>query len=108
MVANTLANGPIGTHHGEMQKRVRNPFRDQFMRKSYDAAVQTYDTKHRNFIYPWGTRCIGNAWATNFWRGYDGMQRNWDKASKESPAYAMWCAGRDIRKAVDGLTSRQK
>lgn len=95
-----LSEGTVGSLHGQMHGLVRNPFKTKFMRANYEAAVKTYDTKHRNFIYPSGRRCIGSAWATHFWRGFDGVERNWDAASKQSSAYAMWCAGRDIHAAI--------
>ncbi len=95
-----LANGSIGSLHGKMHELVRNPFKTKFMHENYAAAVKTYDDKHPSFIYANGKRCVGSAWAGSFWRGFDGVQRNWDRASKQSAAYAMWCAGRDIKKAL--------
>ncbi len=101
MLRTTLSEGPIGERHGEMHTLVRNPFKTKFMRANYEAAVKTYDIRGSNFIYPnTNRRCVGNAWANNFWRGFDGVARNWDHASKQTPAYAMWCAGRDIRQAL--------
>lgn len=98
---NSLAEGSVGSMHGQMHALVRNPFKTKFMRDNYAAAVRTYDAKNRSFIYPNDRRCIGNGWATHFWRGFDGISRNWDHASKQTVAYAMWCAGRDIRAAID-------
>ncbi|MCV9964474.1 hypothetical protein OIU34_21525 [Pararhizobium sp. BT-229] len=101
---NVLSEGPIGDLHGQMCDLVRNPFRNDIMRRQFDAAVSTYDTKHRDFIYPNGRRCVGSAWATNFWRGFEGMAADrWkkDAAARQTPAYACWCAGRDIRAALD-------
>ncbi len=100
MVKNPLSDGPIGSSHGKLSGMVRNPFRTPFMRKNYDAAIKAFDTKAPDFIYPSGRRCIGNAWATSFWRGFDGVSLNWDLASKQTPGYAMWCAGRDIAAAL--------
>ncbi len=101
MFASPLADGCIGKLHGKMHDLVRNPFRTKFMRANYEAAIKTYDEMHRNFIYPSGRRCLGNAWATNFWRGFDGLSRNWDKASKQTASYAMWRAGRDVKAAIN-------
>lgn len=106
---NQLAKGSIGSLHGQMHTLVRNPFKTGFMRRNYDGAIRTYDTKHHNFIYEAsGTRCVGNGWATNFWRGFDGLKLNWDADSKQTASYAMWCAGRDIRKAIDSPRSKLK
>lgn len=102
---NPLANGPIGTRHGEMGSLVKNPFRTKFMRDNYDAAVKVYDAKHKDFITPSGRRSTGNAWANNFWRGFDGYSLNWDRDSKQTAAYAMFCAGRDIAKIVTEKSS---
>lgn len=95
-----LSEGTIGNLHGTMHERVRNPFKSEFMRANYDAAIKTYDDMHPSFIYENGRRCLGSTWAGNFWRGFDGIERNWDAASKQSAAYAMWCAGRDIKVAL--------
>jgi hypothetical protein len=97
---NVLADGSIGELHGKMHELVRNPFRTEFMRRNYDAAISVYDERHRNFIYPSGRRCVGNSWATHFWRGFDGMKANWDSSSEQSPAYAMWRAGQDVAAAI--------
>jgi hypothetical protein len=101
MVGNLLAEGCIGKMHGCMHNLVSNPFKTEFMRKNYDAAIKTYDAKHHNFIYSNNRRCIGNAWATNFWRGFDGLKLNWDSTSKQTPSYAMWRAGRDIKSVLN-------
>lgn len=101
MVANLLAVGSIGAYHGEMGGTVRNPFRSKFMRTNYDSVVSGYDKKHKNFVSPSGARCVGNALATAFWRGFDNISQNWDAASKQTPVYAAWRAGRDIRSVID-------
>jgi hypothetical protein len=103
-----MQHGPIGTHHGKMHELVRNPFRTKFMRDNYDAAIKTYDEKHQNFITANGTRCTGNAWANEFWRGFDNLvdPTRWDAASKQSAGYATYRAGRDVGQAVAILAVR--
>jgi hypothetical protein len=101
---NPLADGSIGDLHGQMRDLVRNPFHNHLMRQQYDAAVFSYDTKHRNFIYATGRRCLGNAWAGSFWRGFDGLNEDqWrrDASSRQTPGYACWRAGKDVRAALD-------
>lgn len=100
MVANLLASGSAGKFHGEMASVVRNPFMTKFMRTNYASMVECYDKRHKNLISPSGARCIGNALAVAFWRGFDGVAQNWDAASKQMAVYAAWCAGRDINKAI--------
>lgn len=75
----------------------RNPFRDRMMRDVYDNAVQAFDEKRRLLFFPDGSRCLGNGFASFFWRGYDGVTPGqWDRASKRMLGYAAWRAGRDI------------
>lgn len=105
MVANLLASGSIGEFHGAMGDIVRNPFKTKFMRINYDAVVSGYDRMHRNFIYPSGARCIGNALAVAFWRGFDDISQNWDAHSRQTPVYAAWRAGRDIKSAIEKKAS---
>jgi hypothetical protein len=77
---------------------MHNPFRERIKRETYNAIVGCYETRHRDLFRPDGSQGRGNAWAGWFWRGYNGVEPNWDRASKDSPGYACWCAGRDIRK----------
>ncbi|MBY3155373.1 hypothetical protein HFO56_23905 [Rhizobium laguerreae] len=101
---NPLADGSIGDLHGQMRDLVRNPFRNKMMKQQYDAAVLTYDTKHKDFIYATGRRCLGNAWAGAFWRGFDGLlDDRWkkDAGSRQTPGYACWRAGKDIKAVLD-------
>lgn len=95
-----------GTHHGEMHKLVRNPFRSKFMKQNFDAAIATYDKRHRNFIHVSGHRCTGNSWATNFWRGYDLIELDYS-GSKDTAAYAMYRAGQEVRRVVDRLKEEE-
>lgn len=48
---NSRYNSTIGSHHGEMARLVRNPFRSKYMRGNFDAAVATYDSRHKDFIH---------------------------------------------------------
>lgn len=108
---NPLADGTVGQLHGKMRDLVRNPFRDKFMVEQFQAAILTYDTKHKNLMYPSGRRCIGNAWATNFWRGFEGMGREqWarDTVSRKTPAYAFWRAGVEIAKAIEAAEKQNR
>jgi hypothetical protein len=103
-----LEDGSIGDLHGQMHDLVRNPFRNKIMKQQYDAAVLTYDTKHKAFIYVTGRRCLGNAWAGAFWRGFDGLfDDRWkkDAGSRQTPGYACWRAGKDIRAVLDARTA---
>lgn len=80
----------------------KNPFTDRTRRRTYDAVVECYVTRHRDIVYPDGSRCRGNSWATAFWRGYDGHTKPvWDRASKQTPGYACYRAGLAVRRAVD-------
>ncbi|AXK43749.1 hypothetical protein [Erythrobacter aureus] len=101
-------NSNIGSRHGEMHSLVKNPFKADFMRRNFDAAIQTYDTKHRNFIHPSGIRCKGNGWAVHFWRGFDQVDLDYT-GLRDSAAYAMYRAGKAIGKALEkeAVTSPQ-
>lgn len=83
-----------------------NTFRDQMMRQNYDAAVDGWRTKHRNFFRPDGGQRRGSSMAENFWRGFDGQPGFGagfiDRASRQTLAYAYWRAGQDCRKEADG------
>ena len=92
-------NGDIGTRHGEMRELVRNPFKTPFMRRNFDAAIETYDTKHKDLIRESGVRCNGNSWAHHFWNGFDEVDRDYT-GIKDSAAYAMYRAGRAIGSIV--------
>ena len=78
--------------------QIRNPFKQPLLAKQFDAMIRVYETKHRDLIRADGGRCMGNAWATNFWRGYDGCKlMRWDAAAKQTPAYACYRAGQVIK-----------
>jgi hypothetical protein len=83
---------------------LRNPFKDRMMRMEYEAAIRAYDVKHKSLFLSNGDRRTvghyGSAFATYFWKGYDGVipgNGRWDAASKRMIAYALWCAGRDVK-----------
>ena len=79
---------------------VRNPFRQQIMKRTFAALVDCYTTKHRDLFRPDGSRNMGNAWAINFWRGYDNSRpEQWDAESRKMVAYACWRAGRIVNEA---------
>ena len=86
---------------------MRNPFRDRTMRATFDAVIECYRSKHPDIWRPnaaggdWQDR-PGNAWAGNFWRGYDGNgSKNWDAHSRRTPGYACFRAGQMVRKEED-------
>ena len=79
-----------------------NRFRDPIMRAQYDAMVSCFRTRHKDLIYPSGARCRGNVAATAFWGGYDRVKRPiWDAHSRQTPAYACYRAGQDVRQFVE-------
>lgn len=79
-----------------------NRFRDAVLRRQYDQMVHCFRTHHHDLIYPSGNRCRGNACAGYFWRGYDGVAiPTWDARSRQTPGYACFRAGQDVRKLVD-------
>jgi hypothetical protein len=82
-----------------------NPFRNAVLRKQYDALVHLYAIKHRDLVRADGKPHRGNSWATNFWRGYEGKDdaSRWDRASRQTPAWACWRAGHDIRKLENSI-----
>lgn len=79
-----------------------NRFRNPMLRKQYDQMLSCFRTRHKDLIYPSGVRCRGNAAAGAFWRGYDGLVNPyWDAVSKQTPAYACFRAGQDVKRFVD-------
>lgn len=61
-------------------------------------------TRVTGTLTPGGRRCRGNSWATQFWRGFDGLGENmWDAASTQSSGYIWWRAGREVGKALKKL-----
>ena len=78
----------------------KNPFRDRTMAGTFNAVVRCYYAKHKDIWREPGQARPGNAWANNFWRGYDGVVMPvWDAASRRTPAYACFRAGQLVRKA---------
>lgn len=45
-------------------------------------------------------RCNGNSWAHHFWNGFDLVDSDYT-GIKESAAYAMFKAGKAIKKALE-------
>lgn len=73
------------------------------MHREYEALVNAYEAGGRVLFYPDGSRCRGNAWATNFWMGFDGQGGDkWDRASRATLAYAHWRAGQDCANKAKG------
>lgn len=89
---------------------MRNPFRDPAMKRIWDEATAAHAARAGTLFHPSGTRNLGNGAGSSFWRGYDGTGADrWDRASKTTPSFAYWRAGRDIRCAeVRSVTSRSK
>jgi hypothetical protein len=73
----------------------KNPFRNAAMRSAFAGAVGAYDRRSGLLFLPDGvTPYRGNSVAGMFWRGFDGQcVGTWDAASKQTLAYAQWCAG---------------
>lgn len=83
-----------------------NPFRNKTMRALYDDVIAAHASGSKTLFLSNGERrrvgCYGSSIATSFWRGYDGVipgGRAWDRHSRDTIAYALWCAGRDVAKA---------
>ena len=84
---------------------IRNPFRDRTLKATFDIVVQCYVARHRDIWREPGAARPGNAWANNFWRGYDGVHiPNWDAYSRGTPAYACFRAGQAVRRDEARLT----
>jgi hypothetical protein len=85
---------------------MRNPFRNREMLRVYNGAIKTYEARHKNLFLSNGERRrspnYGSSFAASFWNGYDGIGADrWDKVSRTWAAYAVWRAGRDIRRDED-------
>lgn len=79
---------------------MRNPFKDPAMRRVWDEATAAHAARAGTLFHASGTRNLGNGAGSSFGRGYDGIGTDrWDKASKSTPSYGYWCAGRDVRSA---------
>lgn len=78
-----------------------NRFRNPMWRRQYDACLNCFHIRHKDLIHPSGIRNRGNDVADYFWRGYDHIKMNWDARSRQSPVYAAYRAGEDVRCLVD-------
>jgi hypothetical protein len=75
-----------------------NRFRNKDMRANYDCAVENY-RNGSNLLFYKGNRHRGNAWATTFWWGFDGVARErWDSKSRKMTSWAWYRAGEDMAK----------
>lgn len=73
-----------------------NPFRQPLMHDAYARAVSEFHSRAPIFFTPSGSPAP-NSIANFFWRGYRGKTtENWNRANKNTVAYAHYCAGRDI------------
>jgi hypothetical protein len=73
-----------------------NPFRNDLMRRRYDDLVKAYHRGHANLFTQDGGRSRGCSMATDFWRGFDNSipAARWDRASRDTLAWAAYRAGR--------------
>lgn len=95
----------------ELAPLIRNPFKNKILHGQFAACLKCFDARHKDLI---GTdwrdgrfyQHRGNAWAHHFWMGYNGARgRKHYQGSYDTPAYACWRAGYEIRKLCDsGLT----
>lgn len=86
---------------------IRNPFRRQMQRDGFAEMVHNWRTHSSLLFNPDGTRCMGNGFASSFWKGYDGavcgfggLNNYSDRASREIIAYIYFRAGQECRKAA--------
>lgn len=100
-----MRDGPTGV--GLLYTKPRNPFRNEMLKRQFDAVLKVYDDRHTDLVrvdrdgrY---RRHLGNAWATQFWRGFDGHHLNWDADSRQSSGYAYWKAGFLLRQNLPTL-----
>ena len=88
---------------------MKNPFRTKAFRGHFDDCVRMFETKHKNlFSSATGNPNHGNGVATSFWRGYNGVTQNWDRASKETFAYPAFKAGAACRAAVNAEAAKKE
>lgn len=80
----------------------RNPFRDPALRGHFEDCLRVY--RAGRMLHPNG-KPVGNTTAANFWRGLNAIPMNWDRASRQSFAYASYRAGEAARK--DFLKTRE-
>lgn len=90
----------------ELVPLLRNPFRNKILNRNFAACLECFDTRHKDLIATdWRDGRLyqhrGNAWAHHFWIGYNGTRdRDHYRGSYDTPAYACWRAGYEIRKIV--------
>jgi hypothetical protein len=89
---------PVASRSGDT---VANRFKNKTLATYYEGCVVTFNDKRSVLFNADGTPCHSNSIATNFWRGYNNVAMNWDKASKETFAYAAYRAGEDCRKSQE-------
>ena len=78
---------------------IKNPFRNDVMRKQFDLMVSAHDTKHRDLFLPNGDQRRGSSIANAFWDGHKNETRSLfcrDASIRNTPAYACWKAGRSV------------
>jgi hypothetical protein len=81
-----------------------NPFRNPLMRARFDDLVTAYRRGHANLFTESGRRARGCSMATDFWRGFDNAipAARWDRASRDTLAWAAYRAGRAMAQEDDG------
>lgn len=80
---------------------MKNPFRQPMMRLSFAGMVKAYEQRSK-LLFHEGRPIRSNSAGIMFWRGYEGTHAGaWDRASKDTLAYACWKAGVACR-GVDG------
>ena len=74
----------------------RNPFKPgSVLFGQFDAMLKAYADKHPDVVRVDGRRCLGNGWASAFWKGYDNKPPYLVAAG--TPAYACYRAGQAQR-----------
>lgn len=96
----------------------RNPFRVALYRKAFDNLVSAYNQRLPELIGVPGAR-PGNSVATEFWRGFDSVdrERTWKnrnlvfpyrtRTDKDSLGYAYWLAGRSVAQAIEATEAQR-
>ena len=77
---------------------MRNPFRQPMMKLAFNELVSAYERRSK-LLFHEGQPIRSNSAGVMFWRGYEGVMIGgyWDRASKETFAYAHWLAGKACR-----------
>lgn len=90
-----------------LKSKIRNPFRSKILIRQFDACLNCFDIRHKDLIATDRRdgrfyQHRGNAWAHHFWIGYNGQKdRLHYRDSYDTPAYACWKAGNEIRKLLE-------